>query len=230
MSNIYLHILRQEEYLPVSKVLEMVSIDNLPPDYKTFLVRSGPMGVRNRNHEIVSALTEMDYSIVIVSTNIPSEIQINQFEKEGINTANLFFIDMVTSYATGRRQKDTDQVRYIERPGDLTKAGILITNHISEHQGEKVAFLFDTINTMLIYSNQLSVSRFIHFVINKLRLADVKGFFVMVEKSVDESLVSDFEMLTDMSIPRDEAITLINSEIKGGINVPENSYEESDLK
>ena len=208
----------------------MVSIDNLSPDLRTFLVRSGPMGVRNRNHEIVSALTEMDYTIVVVSTNVPSELQIVQYEKEGINTSNLFFIDMITAYAKGKKQKDTDQIHYIDRPGDLTKAGILITRQITERQGEKVAFLFDTINTMLIYSNQLSVSRFIHFVINKLRLNDIKGFFIMVEKSIDTSLVADFEMLADMSIPRDEPITLINSEIKGQVGVSEeNSYEEFDL-
>ncbi|WP_157198974.1 DUF7504 family protein [Methanolacinia paynteri] len=208
----------------------MVSIDNLSPDLRTFLVRSGPMGVRNRNHEIVSALTEMDYTIVVVSTNVPSELQIAQYEKEGINTSNLFFIDMITAYAKGKKQKDTDQIHYIDRPGDLTKAGILITRQITERQGEKVAFLFDTINTMLIYSNQLSVSRFIHFVINKLRLTDLKGFFIMVEKSIDTNLVADFEMLADMSIPRDEPITLINSEIKGQVGVSEeNSYEEFDL-
>ena len=208
----------------------MVSIDNLSPDLKTFLVRSGPMGVRNRNHEIVSALTEMDYTIVVVSTNVPSELQIAQYEKEGINTSNLFFIDMITAYAKGKKQKDTDQIHYIDRPGDLTKAGILITRQIAERQGEKVAFLFDTINTMLIYSNQLSVSRFIHFVINKLRLTDLKGFFIMVEKSIDTNLVADFEMLADISIPRDESITLINSEIKGQVGVSEeNSYEEFDL-
>ncbi|ADN36109.1 conserved hypothetical protein [Methanolacinia petrolearia DSM 11571] len=208
----------------------MVSIDNLSPDLRTFFVRSGPMGVRNRNHEIVSALTEMDYTIVVVSTNVPSELQIAQYEKEGINTSNLFFIDMITAYAKGKKQKDTDQIHYIDRPGDLTKAGIIVTRHITERQGEKVAFLFDTINTMLIYSNQLSVSRFIHFVINKLRLTDLKGFFIMVEKSIDANLVADFEMLADMSIPRDEPITLINSEIKGKIGVPEeNSYEEFDI-
>ena len=208
----------------------MVSIDNLSPDLRTFLVRSGPMGVRNRNHEIVSALTEMDYTIVVVSTNVPSELQIAQYEKEGINTSNLFFIDMITAYAKGKKQKDTDQIHYIDRPGDLTKDGILITRQITERQGEKVAFLFDTINTMLIYSNQLSVSRFIHFVINKLRLTDLKGFFIMVEKSIDTNLVADFEMLADISIPRDESITLINSEIKGQVGVSEeNSYEEFDL-
>jgi hypothetical protein len=209
----------------------MVSIDNLPPDFRTFLVRSGPMGVRTRNHEIVSALTEMDYTIIIVSTNVPAELQIEQYEREGINTSNLFFVDMVTAYAKGKKQKNTDQIKYIDRPGDLTKAGIIITNYINVHQGEKVAFIFDTINTMLLYSNQLSVSRFVHFVVNKLRLTDLKGFFLMVEKSLDTSLVTDFEMLMDMSVPRDEPVTtLINSEIKGKIGVPEeNSYGEFDL-
>ena len=207
----------------------MVSIDNLPPEFKTFLVRSGPMGVRARNHEIVSALTEMEYTIVIVSTNVPATIQIEQFENDGIDTTNLYFIDMVTAYATGKKQKNTDQIHYIDRPGDLTKAGIVVGNYITERPGEKVVFLFDTINTMLIYSSQLSVSRFIHYIINKIRLSGIKGFFVMVEKSIDNNLVADFEMLADMSIPRDEPITLIKSEIKGRVGVQEeNSYEEFD--
>ena len=211
-------------------MLKLVSIDNLSPDYSIFLVRSGAMDVKKRNMEIVSALTEMDYTIIIVTTNIPSEIQLRQYDKAGVNTANLFFIDMVTAYAIGKRMENKDQVHFIERPGDLTKAGIVISNLIKEREGEKLAFIFDTINTMLIYSNQSSVSRFIHFIISKLRIMDSKGFFIMVEKGLESDLVSDFEMLADISIPRDEPVTLIKSEINGKIKVPEDSYEESDLK
>lgn len=188
------------------------------------------MDVKKRNMEIVSALTEMGYTIVIVTTNIPSEIQLKQYEKAGVDTGNLFFIDMVTAYAIGKRMENKDQVQFIERPGDLTKAGIVITSLIKEIEGEKLAFIFDTINTMLIYSSQSSVSRFIHFIINKLRIMDSKGFFIMVEKSLETDLVSDFEMLADISIPRDEPVTLIKPEISGKIKVPEDSYEESDLK
>jgi len=208
----------------------MVSIDNLSSEYNIFLVRSGATGVRKRNNEIISALTEMGYHIIIVTTNVPSEIQMKNYEKTGIDTSNLFFIDMVTPQAIGKRMEDTEQVNFIDRPGDLTKAGILITNIMKGIQDEKIAFVFDTINTMLIYSNKVSVSRFVHFIINKIRIQGIQGYFIMVDKSLDTDLVSEFEMLTDISIPRDEQITLIKSEITKKIELPEDSYEESDLK
>lgn len=200
----------------------MVSIDNLPAGYNIFLVRSGPMDVRRRNVEILSSLTEIGYKVVIVTSDIPSTIQIEEYDEAGIDTGMLYFIDMVTAYAMGKRQENTDQVFFTERPGDLTKAGIIITNIVKENEGEKLAFLFDTINTLLIYSNQLTITRFIHFVINKLRLNRVKGFFITVEKSLQPELLSDFEMMADVSIPRDEAITLLKSKIGEGIsNVPD---------
>lgn len=202
-------------------MLKLAGIDKLPPDYRIFLVRSGSMDVRKRNIEIVSELARMDYSIVIVSTNMPSEIQIEQDEKEGIKPKNLYFIDMITSYATGKRQEDTDRVHFVERPGDLTKAGIVITNIIKEHKGEKLAFIFDTINTMLIYSSQPSVSSFVHFIINKLRIEGVMGFFLIVEGSIESDLISDFEMLTDVSIPRDKPVALIGPGTKGEVKAPE---------
>lgn len=205
----------------------MVSIDNLSSEYNIFLVRSGAMGIRKRNSEIISAMTGMDYSVIIVTSNIPSEIQMRYYEKIGIDTSKLYFIDMVTSQARGKRMDDTEQVNFIDRPGDLTKAGILITNMIKEIKTYKIAFVFDTINTMLIYSNKTSVSRFVHFIMNKIRIQGIQGFFIMVENSLETDLVSDFEMLTDISIPRDEPITLIKSEIHEKL---EESYEESNLK
>ncbi len=211
--------------------MELVSIDNLSPDYRIFLVRSGAMDIKKRSLEIVSALKDMDYSIAIVSTNMPSKLIIESFEKAGVDISGVFFIDMVTSYATGKRQENTDQVLFVERPGDLTKAGILITNKIKESEGEKIAFIFDTINTMLIYSPQSSVTRFIHFIINKLRINDAMGFFMVVEKGIESDMVTDFEMLADISIPRDEPITLIKSELEREKRGTEEGLpEESDLR
>lgn len=199
----------------------MVSIDNLSPGYDMFLVRSGSMDVRRRNLELVSNLTEAGYSVIVVTSNSPSNILIRQYEDAGIDMQDVTIIDMVTAYSIGKRQEDHDSIHFVDRPGDLTKAGILISECINKNQGEKFAFVFDTINTMLIYSSMISVTRFIHFVINKLRLRDGRGFFLIVEKGVDNELLTDFEMLVDVSVPRDEPITLVKSGIEESIGVPE---------
>jgi hypothetical protein len=57
--------------------------------------------------------------------------------------------------------------------------------------------LHDSISTMLIYLSSLNISKFIHFVTNKLRLMDISGVFLAVEKGLDPMFVSQLTTFVD---------------------------------
>jgi len=53
---------------------------------------------------------------------------------------------------------------------------------------------------MLIYLSSSNISRFIHFVTNKLRLTDVTGIFLAVEKGLDPMLMTQITTFVDSVI------------------------------
>jgi hypothetical protein len=78
--------------------------------------------------------------------------------------------------------------------------GIAVTEVLKEHQADKVCILYDSISTMLIYLPSANISKFIHFVTNKLRLMDISGVFLAVEKGLDPMLMSQLTTFVDSVI------------------------------
>jgi len=56
----------------------------------------------------------------------------------------------------------------------------------------------DDISTMLLYSPSVTISKFIHFITNKLRLFDVAGVFLAVEKGLDPALLTQISTFADL--------------------------------
>jgi len=74
------------------------------------------------------------------------------FEKRGINTAKLFFIDCVTT------EKTKNHVLHIS-PDQLDLLSTAIESFISEIKGDKYLIL-DALSTLLIYNNENEVVKF----------------------------------------------------------------------
>ncbi len=58
---------------------------------------------------------------------------------------------------------------FINNPANLTDMGIAVTEILKEHSDKKVCIMYDSVSTMLIYLSSANISKFIHFVTNKLR-------------------------------------------------------------
>ena len=60
--------------------------------------------------------------------------------------------------------------------------------------------MYDSVSTLLIYLSSANISKFIHFVTNKLRLMDVSGVFLAVEKGLDPILMTQLTTFVDTVI------------------------------
>jgi hypothetical protein len=114
-------------------------------------------------------------------------------------------------------------VRYVNNPANLTDMGIAVTELFKELSGKKVCILYDSISTMLVYLSSPNISKFIHFVTNKLRLMDISGIFPAVEKGLGPQILSQLTTFVDVIIefpeekPESRALLLCN----WGNGVPE---------
>jgi hypothetical protein len=183
----------------VSGVTEIVSPEALE-EKRIFLLLSSPDHVRERNIEVIRQLSTLGYHTIVITTNYPYSLLIKLYRDLGVDPASVSFIDAVTRNSIGHVENIPGVVRYINNPGNLTDLGIAVTESLKDQSGRKVCILYDSISTMLIYLSSANISKFIHFVTNKLRLMDISGIFLAVEKGLDPMLMSQLTTFVDTVI------------------------------
>lgn len=167
---------------------------------RIFLLLSSPGHVRERNLEVIRELSTLGYHTIVITTNYPYTILVRMYGERGIAPGSVSFIDAVTRNSIGHAENIPGVVRYVNNPGNLTDLGIAVAESLKDHSGKKVCILYDSISTMLIYLSSANISKFIHFVTNKLRLMDTSGIFLAVEKGLDPMLMSQLTTFVDSVI------------------------------
>ncbi len=167
---------------------------------KIFLVFSPPASVRQENIRIIRTVSSFGYHTVVITTNFPYSVLKKLYEQNGVPLNSVTFIDAVTQYSMGNVQNIHGVVRFVNNPANLTEMGIAVTEILKELSGKKVCILYDSISTMLVYLPSQNISKFIHFVTNKLRLMDISGIFLAVEKGFDPQLLSQLTTFVDQII------------------------------
>ena len=185
--------------LRVNNVTPIVNPEDLAKN-RIFLILTSPGNTRERNMEIIKELSALGYHSVVITTNFPYSVLRKLYEQGGVDLAKVSFIDAVTRHSFGSAEDIPGIVRYINNPANLTDMGIAVTEVLREHHSGKVCILYDSISTLLIYLSSANISKFIHFVTNKLRLMDISGVFLAVEKGLDPMLMTQLTTFVDTVI------------------------------
>jgi len=164
---------------------------------KIFLILASPGMIRQRNSDIIREISALGYHTVVITTNFPYSVLSKMYAQCSIPPGSVSFIDAVTRNSVGTAENIPGVVRYINNPANLTDMGIAVTEVLKEHSGQKVCIMYDSVSTMLIYLSSANISKFIHFVTNKLRLMDVSGVFLAVEKGLDPMLMTQLTTFVD---------------------------------
>ena len=167
---------------------------------KIFLILAAPGTIRQCNIEIIKEISALGYHTVVITTNFPYSVLTKLYVKSGVSPDSVSFIDAVTRNSIGSAENIPGVVRYINNPANLTDMGIAITEVLKDIPGRKVCIMYDSVRTMLIYLSSANISKFIHFVTNKLRLMDISGIFLAVEKGLDPMLMTQLTTFVDSVI------------------------------
>ncbi len=172
-------------------------LEGASDDERIFLVLAAAERLKQKNTDLVRDLTEKGFTVLVITTNQPSAILRRSYGQNGIDLTRIRFIDAITKYALGSVPESADRTTFISNPANLTDTGIALTGMLHELQSEETCILFDSISTMLIYLPSTHISKFIHFVTNKLRLLDVAGIFLAVEEGLDPVMLSQLTTFVD---------------------------------
>ncbi|PKL69949.1 MAG: hypothetical protein CVV30_00820 [Methanomicrobiales archaeon HGW-Methanomicrobiales-1] len=165
-----------------------------------FLILAASANIRQRNIELIKEISANGYHTIIVTINFPYNILSKLYVENGVDISTVSFIDAVTRNSIGSAENIPGVVRFVNNPANLTDLGIAVTEVLKDHSGKKVCILYDSVSTMLIYLSSQNISKFIHFVTNKLRLMDLSGIFLAVEKGLDPMLISQLTTFVDTVI------------------------------
>jgi len=135
--------------------------------------------------------------IIVICVNQPAAFLMDLYGRGGIDTSRIFFIDAITQYATGTAPENVENCRFVSKPNDLTSMGIAITVILKKFEQEKTVIFLDSVNAMLIHTSSSDLSKFIHFIISKLRIMNIAGILLAVEKGLDPVLLTQLTTFAD---------------------------------
>jgi KaiC/GvpD/RAD55 family RecA-like ATPase len=164
---------------------------------------ASPQEIRQKNIDLIHEIIGNGYSVIVVTFNQPYEVLRKSYEKNGIALDRIYVIDTVTRYALGRDPGTVNHCRFVANPGNLTDIGIAVTEMLKVVEGERICLLFDSVNAMLVYISSQNITRFIHFVTNKLRLLNFSGIFLAMEKGLDPDVFTQLTTFVDQVVDSD---------------------------
>jgi len=168
---------------------------------RIFLVLSAATALRENNARIIAEMIAQGYEVIVITTSYPSAVLQGVYTRHDIDLNRVSFIDTITTYAIGGNPSPNPRCRYINNPSNLTDIGIAVTELLKQQTDQKkTCILIDSVSTMLIYLSSVNISKFIHFVSNKLRLLDVAGIFMAVEQGLDPLLMTQLTTFADRTI------------------------------
>jgi len=174
-------------------------------DKKLYLLLSSAQTMKQANLSIVREITASGNAAIVITTNQPYLILKKLYGREGIDLSKVHFVDAITRYAIGKVPEDAANAIFVNSPENLTDMGIAITQTLKEMEGQNIFVVFDSVSTMLIYLSSVNISKFIHFVSSRLKILDVSGIFLAVEKGLDPLLLTQLTTFVDEVVDLDES-------------------------
>ena len=135
-------------------------------------------------------------NIIIVTTNKPADMILNEIKEEKIETQNLFFIDTISKYIGKNELTQSDSIIYIDDPANLTEIGIVTKLGIEKISGEKV-LIFDSLTTLSLYNSSKNIARFYNFFFQLARVNNIETIIIALESDMDKKALSSIYGLVD---------------------------------
>jgi len=130
---------------------------------------------------------------IYVSLNKPFAVLTKAFEKAGLSTQPLFFVDAITNVPTAQEGPTSN---CLGSGIDLSNLCIGISKAVNSFSEEKFLFL-DSLSTLLIYNDAKAVAKFAHLLTEKMRRWGTSGSLLTVEMNAERDVVSQLAPFCD---------------------------------
>lgn len=188
------------------KITDEITLDelnerlrNLPADF-VILVISPEEKYEKTNIRILKLLcNEEKVSGIYITFDQSCDVLFALLKDAGIDMDKLFFIDMVTTNASGKTER-TEKCLFIPSPKEISDLGLAIDESI-RMSGENKEFLFvDSVSAMLLYNSMGTARKFEHFLTIRMRLGNLKGILMSLNAGTEKEIVPFLAQFCDKII------------------------------
>lgn len=169
-------------------------IKKISQNQNTILIYKG----QSYQYKIISihrALSIKFNKILAITINQPATSLIKKLQQKGINTNNYHFIDCIT--AKSATPKESKQITYVSDPSALTEIAIIIT--VTCQAIKPQLMILDSISSLIMYNEDITVARFLHSIITKIRKTNTKAVYPILKKDMKGTML-ELQMFADIII------------------------------
>lgn len=179
-------------------------------DPGTNILVAGPplTGKRTLAMSALDRSSEQGEGAIIVTTRDDADRVLGDYRSVlGDEDANVGIVDCVTKHQ-GRSVQDTNRVKYVSSPVDMTGIGIKFSEFVEEFYETRGVrrnrVVFDSLSTLLMYSDLQTVFRFMHVFTSRIESADAVGIHLIESTAHDEETMNTLKQLFDGVVRIDE--------------------------
>ena len=143
-------------------------------------------------------MNEMGMGCLYISVSKPYEQLAKTMEAAKINVDKVLYIDCI-SHMAGKLPENPKNAVFIENPSSLEQVSMYV-DKLLVRIAEPKFLMLDSLSTLLIYNNELSVEELTHRIINKMRHEKVGGIILSIKQKEAESLTKTLAPMCDKQI------------------------------
>lgn len=145
----------------------------------------------------LKALTDKDYTVFLVSSNLPCTTLHSHFKEKNIDIEKVYIVDCVC--VTQGLKPDVKQVFHLDGVSALTNMSIVLSKLTDSLTGKRV-IVIDSMNNLLLHNDAGVLARFVHGLINKMRLSGISGLLFSSGGEADKEVHDEISQLCDKTI------------------------------
>ncbi len=147
--------------------------------------------------QINAVLKKESNQIIYVTTGKSASTLIESFTKGKIDTKNIFFIDCTTKNSIAEPKKGLNKIINLQSPESLTAMSLAITECVKKIRGKNITIVMDSLSSLLIYNEEMIVSQFMNFLVNKVRSMEVNLYLLAINGNAEKYAIQQISTTVD---------------------------------
>jgi len=146
--------------------------------------------------DVSRSLAEKYSSICYVSLNRPCSDLTKMLAETSVDLNKFYFVDAITK--TARIPEASNTCTYISSPGALTELSLAVSNFFDRNKAD--CLIFDSLSTLFVYESEMVITKFVHFLMAKLKVVGCDAYFTVLKGDENSALVKDISMFADQIV------------------------------
>jgi len=191
--------------------------EQIPDNNVVLLLGNSLDGKKKAMYEYVRSCTKKNELLLFVTTDSsPESIKIELVKDKVFFGKNIRFIDCYSQQAN-ESVGDTEEIRRIPSPMALNEMSIALAEIEKEFYAKspKHKVIFNSLSTLLLYSNPQAIARFLQVTIARIKNAGGSGIFTIEKGMHDEQVITTITHLMDGVIEFEKKEDKIEVKTKG---------------